>query len=267
MACSNPPALSEVIGWARQAGALLQAGLGKKHTIEYKGPVNLVTEMDQASEALLIDLIRSRCPDHKIITEESGALAGADGCCWYIDPLDGTTNYAHGLPIYAVSIGFVANGIQQLGVVYDPSRDECFSAEHGRGAWLNDQPIHVTTETELQHSLLVTGFPYSILTSNNNNLGYFNRFSLRSRAVRRLGSAALDLCYVAMGRFDGYWELLLQSWDIAAGSLIAAEAGAHLTDMQGGPNFMSPPHSLIVANPAIHAQMLAVIQETPLEVF
>jgi len=161
----------------------------------------------------------------------------------------------------------VANGIQQLGVVYDPSRDECFSAEHGRGAWLNDQPIHVTTETELQHSLLVTGFPYSILTSNNNNLGYFNRFSLRSRAVRRLGSAALDLCYVAMGRFDGYWELLLQSWDIAAGSLIAAEAGAHLTDMQGGPNFMSPPHSLIVANPAIHAQMLSVIQETPLEVF
>lgn len=180
---------------------------------------------------------------------------------WYIDPLDGTVNFAHGVPIFTVSIAYEQDGALSLGAVYDPMMDECFCAERGHGAFLNGEAIHPSDVQDLNHSLLVTGFPYDIRTNPDNNLDLFNRFSLRSHGVRRLGSAALDLCYVACGRFDGFWEKRLSAWDIAAGALIAREAGARVTDLSGGGDFLSPPYSILAAAEGIHPQMLAVIGE------
>ncbi len=254
------PTLTEVIHWARQAGEILRAGFGNRHTIEFKGIANLVTEMDRQSEEFLLSAIRQRFPEHTIIAEESGLSRGNDESCWFIDPLDGTTNYAHGLPIFSVSIAYKSQGEMRLGVVYDPSRDECFYAERGGGAWLNGTPLHVSDCQELRHALLVTGFPYEIMKQPNDNIENFRRFSFQAQAVRRLGSAALDLCYVAAGRFDGYWELALKPWDVAAGALITQEAGGLITDMEGGNGWLTPPNSLIGANPALHPQILAVLQ-------
>ena len=255
------PSLTEVIRWARQAGEILRAGFGNHHQIEFKGTANLVTEMDRKSEEFLISTIRQRFPTHTIIAEESGLSRGSDESCWFIDPLDGTTNYAHNLPIFSVSIAYKSQGEIRLGVVYDPSRDECFYAERGNGAWLNDTRLHISPCTELEKALLVTGFPYEILKQPNNNIENFRRFSLRAQAVRRLGSAALDLCYVAAARFDGYWELALKPWDVAAGAFLTQEAGGLVTDMDGGNGWLTPPNSLIGANPSLHAQILAVLQE------
>ncbi len=256
------PTKADLIDLAVQAGAILRAGYGQDHQINFKGAADLVTEVDRRSEAFILQSIRQRFADHMIITEESGLLAGKASHCWFIDPLDGTTNYAHNLPIFAVSIGYMQDGVMKLGVVYDPMRDECFSAERGQGAWLNNQPIHASTAADLGDCLLVTGFPYGILNARNNNLEYFRRFSLKSQAVRRLGSAALDLCYLAAGRFDGYWEISLKPYDIAAGSLILTEAGGIITDLQGGPTYMELPCALVAAGtPAVHAQMLAVVRE------
>ena len=179
--------------------------------------------------------------------------------CWYIDPLDGTINYAHAIPIFAVSIAYRAHGKTQLGVVYDPLREECFSAERGKGAWLNDEPIHVSTIQNLVEGLLVTGFPYEIRALKRNNLAHFSYFSLNAQAVRRLGSAALDLCYVACGRFDGYWELALKPWDLAAGALICEEAGGIVSNFKGNPEVIDPPCELVAANPHLHPVILAGI--------
>jgi myo-inositol-1(or 4)-monophosphatase len=253
------PTLSIVETLARGAGKILRECSGQNLKIEHKGEIDLVTEADHRSEAYLVSEIRQRFPTHRIITEESGELAGAQGQVWYIDPLDGTLNYAHGLPIYAVSIAYEENGCVLLGVVYDPERDECFSAESGRGAWLNGIRLEVTSAQDLEHSLLVTGFPYDIRTNPDNNLDHYAAFALRSYGVRRLGSAAIDLCYVAAGRLDGYWELRINSWDIAAGGLIAREAGATVTNVAGDPNPMNPPYSILATSPALHAQMLAVL--------
>jgi myo-inositol-1(or 4)-monophosphatase len=246
---------------ARQAGEILRAGLGQRMRIDHKGVIDLVTEADRRSEEFLLSQIRQHFPGDRIIAEESGELAGADARLWYIDPLDGTVNYVHGLPIFSVSIAYAVDGELRLGVVYDPMRDECFSAERGRGAWLNGQPIHPSLIPDLDHALLVTGFPYDIRTNPENNLDHYARFALRSQAVRRLGSAALDLCYVACGRFDGYWELRLKAWDVAAGALIAQEAGARLTNLAGGADFLSPPQSILAANPLIHSLMLHELAE------
>jgi len=245
---------------ARRAGEMLRAAYGQRHHIDYKGAIDLVTEVDRQVEAFLLSEIRQRFPDHRILAEESGAQAGNHCCIWYVDPLDGTVNYAHGIPIFAVSIAFEAQGERRLGVVYDPMRDECFSAERGRGAWLNGEPIHPSTTPDLDHSLLVTGFPYDIRQNPENNLNHFARFSLLTQGVRRLGSAALDLCYVAAGRFDGFWEMRLSPWDVAAGALIAEEAGAVVTNMQGGPDYLSKPQSILAANPLIHPLMLAILK-------
>jgi myo-inositol-1(or 4)-monophosphatase len=261
------PALSEVESLARQAGEILRAsfnqrpGYGHHLNVDYKSLIDPVTDVDRQSEALLLDEIRSRYPDHRIITEESGKIAGQDCCIWYIDPLDGTVNFTHGVPIFSVSIAFAQDNRLELGVVYDPILDECFSAERGRGAWLNGEPIHVSAARDLDHSLLVTGFPYDIRTNPVKNLDNYARFTLRSQGVRRLGSAALDLCYIAAGRLDGYWETVLFAYDMAAGALIAEEAGAVVTDLYGGADYLASPQSVLAANAVIHGQMLAVLQE------
>jgi myo-inositol-1(or 4)-monophosphatase len=223
--------------------------------------IDLVTEIDYRSEAYLLGEIRRQFPGHRIITEESGSLAGEDGQIWYIDPLDGTINYAHSLPIFVVSVAFAEKWKVRLGVVYDPMRDECFTAEKGHGAWMNGQLLEVSSVADLDHSLLVTGFPYDIRTNPENNLENYVRFSLCSQAVRRLGSAALDLCYVAAGRFDAYWEISLAPWDIAAGGLIAQEAGAIVTNRYGGADYISPPSSVVAATPTVHPQMLRILNE------
>lgn len=254
------PSLADVQAWAAQAGKILRAGYGEKHQVTYKGEIDLVTEMDRRSEDYLLGEIRARFPEHEILAEESGRLNGHSDHLWIIDPLDGTTNYAHGLPIFAVSLAYAYRGEVTLGVVYDPTRGECFSAERGRGAWLNDRPIRVSDTARLIESLLVTGFPYEVTAHSPNNLEYFARFAERSRGLRRLGSAALDFCYVACGRLDGYWELALGAWDVAAGALIAEEAGAKITDIEGSPTYLKPPYDAIVANPTLHEQMLAVIR-------
>lgn len=256
-----PPSLDDLKDMARQAGEILRAGFGLGLNIYHKGAIDLVTDVDRRSEAFLLREIGRRFPGNGVVAEESGSIPGEDCCLWYIDPLDGTVNYAHGVPIFCVSIAYAQDGALRLGVIYDPSQNECFCAEAGQGAWLNDRPIQVSGANELDRSLLVTGFPYDIRTNPQNNLEHYARFCLRSQGVRRLGSAALDLCYVAAGRFEGYWELRVSPWDLAAGALIAQEAGATVTDISGRPDYLSPPCSILAATPAIHPQMLRVMHE------
>ncbi len=252
--------LSEIEALARQAGALLHAGFRNEMQVDTKGTsIDLVTEMDRRSEDLILRALRASYPDHRLIAEESGTHGRDNGHSWYVDPLDGTVNYAHGIPIYTVSIAYAHNGEVKLGVVYDPAQDECFSALRGEGAWVNRKPIRVSQTGELPRALLVTGFPYDIWTTQENNLAHHNRFALRSQGVRRLGSAALDLCYVAAGRLDGFWELKLSPWDIAAGALIAEEAGALVTAVDGSQAYMTAQPSILAANPALHAEMLALL--------
>jgi len=253
------PELQDLEHLARGAGEILRASFGGHLRIDHKGVIDLVTEADHRSEAYLLGEIQRRFPGHKIVAEESGETAGADGQVWYIDPLDGTINYAHGVPIFSVSIAFAEAGKMGLGVVYDPLRDECFSAHEGQGAWLNGQQLHVSEARELDQGLLVTGFPYDIRTNPANNLENYARFALHSQGVRRLGSAALDLCYVAAGRFDGFWEIRLNAWDVAAGGLIAEQAGARVTNLAGETDYITPPQSVLAANPYIHPQMLELL--------
>lgn len=254
------PTLYDLEALAHKAGAVLRASYGQQMQVSYKSLLDLVTEVDHQSEAMILEELRRRFPDQRVIAEETGGFSGSDGQVWYIDPLDGTVNYAHGIPIFSISIAYAENDRMQLGVVYDPMRDECFSAEKGIGAYLNGEPIHPAAAADLDHSLLVTGFPYDIRSNPNNNLDHYVHLSLRSQGVRRLGSAALDLCYVAAGRFDGYWETALKSWDVAAGGLIAEEAGAVVTNMGGEKDYLSPPLSIVAANRAVHPLLLKELQ-------
>jgi myo-inositol-1(or 4)-monophosphatase len=251
------PTLDELIHIAHQAGEILRQSFGKNLDVEYKSLIDLVSEADRQSERLLLNYIHQHFPGDSIQAEESGGLPGSSERVWYIDPLDGTVNYLHGIPIYSVSIAYAEGGVLRQGVVYDPVHDECFSAEHGTGAFLNGHPIHPASATDLDHALLVTGFSYDIRDIPENNLDNFAYFALHSQGVRRLGSAALDLCYVACGRLDGFWELILQPWDLAAGALIAMEAGAEVTNIDGGPDFITPPPSVIAANHQLHPLILA----------
>jgi myo-inositol-1(or 4)-monophosphatase len=253
------PLLADLEQLARQAGEILAAGYEKEHQLDYKGEIDLVTEIDHRSEEFLVGQLRRRFPDHQILAEEGGGKDGGRSQ-WYIDPLDGTVNYAHGVPFFCVSIAYAVAGELTLAAVFDPMRSELFSAERRKGAWLNGRPLRIRPETELTHSLLVTGFPYDIRTTAQNNLDHFSRLARISQGVRRLGSAALDLCYVAAGRFDGYWELSLKPWDLAAGALIALEAGARVTSVIGDDDCMLPPYSVLAAGPAIHGKMLATLQ-------
>jgi myo-inositol-1(or 4)-monophosphatase len=255
------PQRSDLERLARQAGEILRAGYTREHKVEYKGAIDLVTEVDHASEAFLLGEIGRLFPGHRIVSEEAGLVPGAAARTWYVDPLDGTVNYAHGIPLFSVSIAYAEEGIVTLGAVYDPMRDELFCAGRGGGAWLNGNRLQASGVTELSRSLLVTGFPYDIRTTPNNNLEYYGRFAMLSQGVRRLGSAAIDLCYVAAGRFDGYWELSLKPWDAAAGSLIASEAGATVTKLDGGTDVLIPPCSLLAAPAAVYARMKEVLDE------
>jgi myo-inositol-1(or 4)-monophosphatase len=241
---------------ARKAGTILRDGYSKEHQVDYKGVIDLVTEVDHQSEAFLLGEVRSDFPSHHIFSEESGVIYGNDEHIWYIDPLDGTVNYAHQVPIFCVSIAYASKGGVTLGAVYDPLRDEMFLAERGKGATLNGKALRVSLVTELQKSLLVTGFPYDAWDTKQDNFANFVKLAKRTQGVRRLGSAALDLCYVAAGRFDGFWELALKPWDVAAGGLVCEEAGAGVTNVKGAADYISPPQSVVAATPGIHALML-----------
>ena len=250
------PTLSEIENLARQAGAILRAGYDREHQINYKGAIDLVTEVDRASEDFLLAEINQHWPGSHIIAEESEITRGDDDHIWYIDPLDGTVNYAHRIPIFCVSMGYAQAGTMKLGAVYDPMRDEMFIAERGKGAWLNGNVLHTSNTMELQKSLMVTGFPYDAWNSENDNFDNFVRFGKLTQGVRRFGSTALDACYVGAGRFDGFWELSLKPWDVAAGGLVAEEAGAIVTNANGGKDYLSQPQSIVAAAPGIHAKIL-----------
>jgi len=246
---------------ARAAGDLLRSELLGPRRIVYKGsPTNIVTEMDARAEALIVDRLLAAFPDDAILAEERGAQPGRSGRRWIIDPLDGTTNYAHGLPIYGVSIALEVGGRVQLGVVFDPSQRELFVAERGAGAFCNDARLTVSAATTLDGSLLATGFPYDIRVKDDNNLREYAAFAVRTRGVRRLGSAVLYLAWIAAGRFDGYWELQLGPWDVAAGGLMVEEAGGRLTAITGGPLDLEAP-TVIASNGRIHDAILAVLRE------
>ena len=258
------PLLADLQQLALCAGEILLEGYEREHQLDYKGEIDLVTEIDHRSEEFLVREVRRKFPGHQILAEESGGVDGGQ-YQWYIDPLDGTVNYAHGVPFFCVSIAFAIAGVLTLAAVFDPMRNELFTAERGVGAWLNGRPLTARPQKELLRSLLVTGFPYDIRETTHNNLDHFGRFAKISQGVRRLGSAALDLCYVATGRFDGYWELSLKPWDLAAGALIALEAGVSVTSIEGNAEFMSPPYSVLAATSAIHSKMLATLQVEPLK--
>jgi myo-inositol-1(or 4)-monophosphatase len=255
-----PPTITDLIDLAERAGEILRQGFGQQHQVTHKGLVDLVTEVDHRSEDFLIAEIQKRFPGDAIVTEESGRLAGSKERRWYVDPLDGTVNYAHELPFFCVSLAYAEDERVVLAAVYDPLRRECFSAERGRGARLNGAPIRVSQTEELIQALLATGFAYDTWNNPHNNLENYGRFARLTQGVRRLGSAALDGCYVAAGRLDGYWEMKLGAWDVAACGLIAEEAGATVTGYLGSPGYVGPPTSILAANPNLHAKMLAVLR-------
>lgn len=244
---------------AREAGGVLRERFAGRRDIDHKGTIDIVTDADRASEALIASAIRERYPDHRLLAEEgaTGAGQGASPYRWVVDPLDGTTNFAHRYPHFAVSIGLERDGELLAGAVYDPMRDELFEARRGGGARLNGEPIRVTDRSELISSLLASGFPYDLNARQVSNR-LWQRFNDRSRGVRRAGAAALDIAYVAAGRLDGYWERPVMPWDKAASCLIAMEAGAVVTGLTGEP-FDIDDQSATVANPALHHLLVAEI--------
>lgn len=255
------PTLDDLKQLASRAGEILRSHFGKSNEVSRKGVIDLVTEADHRSEEFLLGEIARRWPDHRVFSEESGGREGRDEDIWYVDPLDGTINYAHGFPLFCVSIAYEHAGDLMLAAVYDPIADDMYLAQRGQGATLNGKPIQVSDAQELVDSLLATGFPYDAWTNPKNNFDEFIRFSKRCRGVRRLGSAALDLGYVAAGRLDGFWETRLSAWDVAAGALLVQEAGGLCTDIRGGPDFISAPQSILAANAALHAKMMEVLGE------
>ena len=249
---------SFAVDLARRAGVLLKEKFNQKHEIHYKGEINLVTEADKMSEDLIIAAISQKFPDHGILSEESPFITGVGKLRWIIDPLDGTTNYAHGYPVFCVSIALENEGKIVLGVIYDPMREEMFVAVRGGGLYLNEKKLHVSDVSDLSRSLLVTGFPYDIRESKDNNLNFFNAMALKVQAIRRVGSAALDLAYLAAGRFDGFWELKLKPWDTAAGCLMVEEAGGLISDIAGQKWHLQSP-SLLASNALIQEQMVEAL--------
>jgi len=255
-----PDFLSLATETARAAGDILREGYSQKKTIALKGAVDLVTEYDHRSEALIVARLRAAFPGHAIRAEEGAGNREGGDYEWLVDPLDGTTNFAHGFPVFGVSLALTRRGQLRLGVVYDPLRDELYAAEAGRGATLNGAPISVSTETDLSRSLLATGFPYDLRTNPHNNFAQFIQFQLRSQTVRRAGSAALDCCWVAVERLEDYWEYRVKPWDVGAGALIAREAGGRVTTATGAEEFLGR-ESIVVSNGHIHEQMLTVLRD------
>ncbi|MBS1991832.1 MAG: inositol monophosphatase [Cyanobacteria bacterium SZAS LIN-3] len=241
---------------AKEAGALLKSRVGKIKSIDYKSAFNLVTDVDKASEELIVRTIKGTFPDDGILGEEGGEeLSSSSSRRWIIDPLDGTTNYTHSYPFFAVSIGVEENGVMVLGVVYNPMADELFVAERGQGAVLNGEKLTVSKEESLGNSLLATGFPPDTLNNMYNNLESFKYLTSHCHGVRRDGSAALDLCFVAAGRLDGFWERKLAPWDVAAGSLIVEEAGGTVSNLEGGALELASGH-ILASNGLIHQQVI-----------
>jgi myo-inositol-1(or 4)-monophosphatase len=243
---------------ALKGGEVLLSRLGSSNNIRFKGLINMVTETDILSERAIVDAIRGSYPDHQIMAEEGVAEEGRSDYKWIIDPLDGTTNYAHGYPVFSVSIALEVRGEVVAGVVYNPMLKELFRAEKGKGAYLGDKRIKVSSTAKLIDSLLSTGFPYTRMTGGPSNLDYFNKAIMGCQEIRRDGSAALDLCYVAAGRFDGFWELLLNPWDVAAGMLIVSEAGGMVTDLKGGP-YSIYSDEILATNGLIHEELMKVL--------
>jgi myo-inositol-1(or 4)-monophosphatase len=243
---------------ALKAGHLLKELLRKEKRIGFKGEIDLVTQADLQSEELILAELSRNFPNHDILSEEKGNRGRESDFVWLIDPLDGTTNYAHNYPVFAVSIALEIKGEIKLAVVYDPNLEELFVAEKGKGATLNGKQIKVSSTSTLNQSLLATGFPYTIRQKPEPTLSYFKSFSLKAQGIRRLGSAALDLCALACGRIDGYWEAGLKPWDTAAGSLIVTEAGGQLSKFDGSPFDIYTPE-ILATNGHIHRQMLTVL--------
>jgi myo-inositol-1(or 4)-monophosphatase len=244
----------------RESGRIQKEWLRKDKKVELKGAINLVTEVDRRCEQRIIEIIKKAFPQHNILTEETPMPELPSPYRWIIDPLDGTTNYAHGYPCFCTSLALELEGEVILGAIYDPLLDELFTAQKGKGSFLNNERISVSLTDQLTNTLICTGFPYDLRESRENNLDHFNNFIMEARAVRRDGSAALDLCYVAAGRFDGFWELKLYAWDVAAGKLLIEEAGGTVSDFRGDPlNIYG--QQILASNGRIHKEMIGVLQK------
>ncbi|HEX6287587.1 MAG TPA: inositol monophosphatase family protein [Herpetosiphonaceae bacterium] len=249
---------------AREAGAILRSGFRGQRRLDYKNRTELVTDMDLESERLIVARIAERFPDHQIVTEEGGGREQHSRYVWLVDPLDGTNNYAHGVPFFAVSIALMVDGVLQLGVVYDPTHDECFTATADGAALLDGQPIRVSSVASLRHAQLSTGFAYDRWSGGPTNLPEMQALMMECQSIRCMGSAALDLCSVAAGRSDGYWELYLSPWDSAAGALIVRMAGGTISATTGGAYSPWTP-DMVATNGAIHGAMLDLLSKTRTE--
>jgi myo-inositol-1(or 4)-monophosphatase len=255
----DPASLRDAsIELAREAGVVLREGYGRLHHPEHKGRIDLVTEYDRRSERVLIEGIRRRFPDHAVLAEESGEHVSNSRVRWVVDPLDGTTNFAHNYPFFCVSVGVEVDGTLAAAAVFDPVREELFAAASGAGATLNGISIRVSDIERLEDGLLVTGFPYDVREHPERSLPSFQAFLMRAQGIRRDGSAALNLCYLATGRFDGFWEGHLSAWDMAAGVLIVREAGGRVTNYAGGA-FALEGRQILASNGRLHPEMISVL--------
>jgi len=251
--------IDDIISIAKEAGELVREGFNKSLKVEYKSnESDLVTNIDKASEKLITDFIRKKYPSHGILAEEGGNVKSSSGFVWLIDPLDGTMNFAHGLPIFSISIGLQKDEKTIAGVVYDIPQNVLYKAESGGGAYADDEKIKVSTNKIIAHSLLVTGFPYNVNANPDNALEKFVALTKKARGVRRLGSAAIDLCYVARGVFDGFWEVFLNPWDFCAGNLIVEEAGGIVTDFRGDA-LKTNSKQICASNGKIHKDMIEIL--------
>jgi len=254
--------LETAVEAALKAGAYQRYRFASPLDVAMKGAKDLVTEVDRESERLVVDHLQARFPDHNIVAEEGEYPQGGSPFRWIIDPLDGTTNYAHGFPWFCVSIALETEGEPVIGVIYSPMHDELFTAVKGSGAYLNGRRLHVSGRSPLQNTLLGTGFPYDCATDPANNFGNFIAFQKAARGIRRAGAAALDLAYVAAGRLDGFWELKLKPWDVAAGVLLVREAGGRVTDFDGSSHDIFGPR-IVASNGVIHGEMTAMLGDLP----
>jgi myo-inositol-1(or 4)-monophosphatase len=256
-----PELMETIAAIAREAGRVQLARFGQTHRVEFKGAIDLVTEVDRECEALIVSRLTEQFPDDAILAEESAARPGTSGRRWIVDPLDGTVNYAHGFPFFCASIALEVEGELAAAATYDPNRDELFTAERGKGAALNGRPIHTSSTALLSEALVATGFAYNVHEEDRlDNLDHFGNFVKRAQAVRRPGSAAIDLAWTACGRIDGFWELFLKPWDWAAGTLLIREAGGRVTAFDGGAFDLEGPQ-ILASNGHLHEQMIAVLRK------
>ncbi len=253
------PILEFAVELALESGRIQKKHFEETHTIRHKGEINIVTDVDMECQDRILTLLSAHCPGDDVVSEEKDNLPAGDKNRWIVDPIDGTTNYAHGYPFFCTSVAYEVKGKITCGVVYNPIFDELFFSARGKGAYLNGQRLAVSGTSAMKQSLLATGFPYDLNSSNHNNIGHFVAFLYEAQAVRRDGSAALNLSYVAAGRFDGFWELKLNPWDTAAGFLIVGEAGGRVTGFDGEP-FKIQEGRIVASNGLIHDEMLRILE-------